>query len=94
MGGKRLKYYLPQKPREISWVQKTFNKFSTDYEIMSFRDLTYDIPDCDETGTTFGENAHLKVCNARQYLRGADKNLASVCGTEGRTFKSYQAHHK
>lgn len=59
---------------------------------MSFCDLTYDIPDCDETGTTFGENAHLKVCNARQYLRGADKNLASVCGTEGRTFESYRAH--
>ena len=94
MGEKIKILFATKNPGELAEFKETFNKFCTDYEIMSFRNLTYDIPDCNETGTTFGENAHLKICNARQYLRGADKNLASVCGTEGRTFKSYRAHHK
>lgn len=65
--------FATKNPGKLAEFKEVFSKLSTDYEIVSFRDLTYDIPDCGETGTTFGENARLKVCNARQYLRGADK---------------------
>ena len=68
---------------KLAEFEETFNKFSTGYEIISFRDLAYDIPDCDETGATFEENARLKVRNARRHLRGADKNLIVVGDDSG-----------
>ena len=75
--------FATKNPGKLAEFKEVFSKLSTDYEIVSFRDLTYDIPDCGETGTTFGENARLKVCNARQYLRGADKNLIVVGDDSG-----------
>ena len=68
---------------KLAEFKESFNKFSTDYEIISFCDLAYDIPDCDETGATFEENARLKVRNARRHLRGADKNLIVVGDDSG-----------
>lgn len=75
--------FATKNPGKLAEFKETFNKFSTDYEIMSFCDLAYDIPDCDETGTTFRENARLKVRNARRHLRGADKNLIVVGDDSG-----------
>lgn len=75
--------FATKNPGKLAEFKETFNKFSTDYEIMSFRDLAYDIPDCDETGATFEENARLKVCNVRRHLRGADKNLIVVGDDSG-----------
>ena len=75
--------FATKNPGKLAEFKETFNKFSTDYEIMSFRDLAYDIPDCDETGATFEENARLKVRNARRHLRGADKNLIVVGDDSG-----------
>ena len=68
---------------KLAEFKESFNKFSTDYEIISFCDLAYDIPDCDETGATFEENARLKVRNARRHLRGDDKNLIVVGDDSG-----------
>ena len=75
--------FATKNPGKLAEFKETFNKFSTDYEIMSFCDLAYDIPDCDETGATFEENARLKVRNARRHLRGADKNLIVVGDDSG-----------
>ena len=75
--------FATKNPGKLAEFKETFNKFSTDYEIMSFRDLAYNIPDCDETGATFEENARLKVRNARRHLRGADKNLIVVGDDSG-----------
>ena len=75
--------FATKNPGKLAEFKETFNKFSTDYEIISFCDLAYDIPDCDETGATFEENARLKVRNARRHLRGADKNLIVVGDDSG-----------
>lgn len=76
--------FATKNPGKLAEFKETFNKFSTDYEIISFRDLAYNIiPDCDETGATFEENARLKVRNARRHLRGADKNLIVVGDDSG-----------
>lgn len=75
--------FATKNPGKLAEFKETFNKFSTDYEIISFCDLAYDIPDCDETGTTFRENARLKVRNARRHLRGDDKNLIVVGDDSG-----------
>lgn len=65
--------------------RETFNKLHGDdnYKVISFNDLNYGIPDCNETGTTFEENAILKVKNARNYLQHADKNLIIVGDDSG-----------
>ena len=75
--------FATKNPGKLAEFKETFNKFSTDYEIILFCDLAYDIPDCDETGTTFRENARLKVRNARRHLRGDDKNLIVVGDDSG-----------
>lgn len=75
--------FATKNPGKLAEFKETFNKFSTDYEIISFCDLAYDIPDCDETGVTFEENARLKVRNARRHMRGADKNLIVVGDDSG-----------
>lgn len=63
--------------------KKAFTKLSCNFEVISFNDLTYDIPDCDETGSTFEENALLKVRNARAHLRNADRQLIVVADDSG-----------
>ena len=63
--------------------KKAFNKLSIDFEVISFNDLTYDIPDCDETGSTFKENALLKVRNARAHLRSADHQIIVIADDSG-----------
>lgn len=75
--------FATKNPGKLAEFKEVFSKLSTDYEIVSFRDLAYDIPDCDETGATFEENARLKVRNARRHLRGADKNLIVVGDDSG-----------
>ena len=80
---KRSILFATKNSGKLAEFKETFNKFSTGYEIISFRDLAYDIPDCDETGATFEENARLKVRNARRHLRGADKNLIVVGDDSG-----------
>jgi XTP/dITP diphosphohydrolase len=39
------------------------------FNLYSLKDLGYDIPECDETGDTFKENAVLKVRHTQKYLR-------------------------
>lgn len=63
--------------------KKTFEKFSNDIEVISFNDLNYEIPDCEETGKTFEENAILKVRNARAHLHSADANCIVVADDSG-----------
>lgn len=63
--------------------RKAFDKLHSNYEVISFNELSYDVPDCEETGTTFEENALLKVENARHYLRGVDKSMIVVGDDSG-----------
>lgn len=75
--------FATKNPGKLTEFKKVFAKLRPDYEIISFNDLSYDIPDCEETGSTFEENALLKVENARRYLRGVDKSLIIVGDDSG-----------
>lgn len=68
---------------KLTEFKKTFDKLHLDYKVVSFNDLSYDIPDCKETGDTFEENAFLKIQNTRQYLRGVDKNMVVIADDSG-----------
>lgn len=63
--------------------KRFFGKRLTGLEIISFNDLDYIIPDCEETGKTFEENARLKIENTRAYLMGDDKDLIIISDDSG-----------
>lgn len=75
--------FATKNPGKLVEFKKTITKLSHGYEVISFNSLPYDIPDCEETGSTFEENALLKVKNARRYLRGTDKNLIIIGDDSG-----------
>lgn len=75
--------FVTKNPGKLAEFRTAFTKLSGDYEVISFDDLSYDIPDCKETGFTFEENALLKVENARRHLRGADKSLIIIGDDSG-----------
>lgn len=76
-------FFATKNSGKLTEFKKAFTKLSRDYEIISFNDLPYDIPDCKETGSTFEENALLKAENARRYLRNADKSLIIIGDDSG-----------
>lgn len=63
--------------------KKALDRFHRGYEVISFNDLPYNIPDCEETGVTFEENALLKIRNTRRYLRGTDKYMTVIADDSG-----------
>lgn len=75
--------FATKNPGKLLEFKKAFDKLHGDYEVISFNDLPYNVPDCKETGTTFEENALIKVRNARHYLREADKNMIIVGDDSG-----------
>ncbi len=75
--------FATKNPGKLIEFRKAFDKLRSNYEVISFNELGYDIPDCEETGTTFEENALLKVQNARRYLRDADKNMIIIGDDSG-----------
>jgi non-canonical purine NTP pyrophosphatase (RdgB/HAM1 family) len=75
--------FATKNPGKLAEFKKAFDKLRRNYEVISFNDLPYDIPDCEETGTTFEENALLKAQNARRHLRGADTNMIVVADDSG-----------
>lgn len=75
--------FATKNPGKLSEFKKAFDKLCRNYEVISFNDLAYDIPDCEEIGTTFEENAVLKVKNARYYLHDTDKNIIIIGDDSG-----------
>lgn len=75
--------FATKNPGKLTEFRKALAKLRPDYEVISFNELPYDIPDCEETGSTFEENALLKVKNARQHLRSADKSLTIIGDDSG-----------
>lgn len=75
--------FATKNPGKLIEFRKAFDKLRSSYEIISFNELDYDIPDCEETGTTFKENALLKVKNARRYLRDTDKSTVIIGDDSG-----------
>jgi len=75
--------FATKNPGKYSEFKNTFEKFSNDFEVISFNELNYEIPDCEETGKTFEENAILKVQNARAYLHPSDANYIVVADDSG-----------
>lgn len=75
--------FATKNPGKLFEFQKAFKKLRGDYVVISYNELPYEIPDCEETGTTFYENARLKVQNARHYLKGGDKNMIVVADDSG-----------
>lgn len=75
--------FATKNPGKLAEFKKAFDKLHRNYEVISFDNLSYDIPDCEETGTTFEENALLKVKNAQRYLQDADENMVIVADDSG-----------
>ncbi len=75
--------FATKNPGKLIEFRKAFDKLRSNYEVISYNELGYDIPDCEETGTTFEENALLKVQNARRFLRDADKNMIIIGDDSG-----------
>lgn len=75
--------FATKNPGKLIEFRKAFKKLHSSYEVISFNELGYDIPDCEETGSTFKENALLKVQNARRYLRDTDKNMIVIGDDSG-----------
>lgn len=84
MTPKRIKLLFATKnPGKLAEFKKAFDKLRRSYEIISLNDLPYDIPDCEENGTTFEENATLKAQNTKKHLQGSDKNLIVIADDSG-----------
>lgn len=60
---------------------KKFLQLPSEYRIIGLDEIDRSIPDCEETGTTFAENAKLKVVHARKYLR-AEHEQAIIIGDD------------
>lgn len=52
-------------------------------EIIGLRDLGYAIPECEETGKTFSENALLKVTHTRKYLQARHRQSLVIGDDSG-----------
>ena len=75
--------FATKNPGKLFEFQKAFKKLHSDYVVISHNELPYEIPDCEETGTTFEENARLKVQNARHHLESEDKNMIVIADDSG-----------
>ena len=75
--------FATKNPGKLKEFKKTFDRLNRNRKVISFTDLHYDIPDCEETGNTFEENALLKIQNARHYLRGTDKEMIVIADDSG-----------
>ncbi len=75
--------FATKNPGKLFEFQKAFKKLRSDYVVISYNELPYEIPDCEETGTTFEENALLKVQNARLHLEDKDKNMIVIADDSG-----------
>lgn len=63
--------------------KKLISLDSTHYNVISLRELGYNIPPCEETGTTFIENAILKVQHTKRYLHGQDTDMLIIGDDSG-----------
>jgi XTP/dITP diphosphohydrolase len=75
--------FATKNPGKLIEFKKAFDRLHSGYEVISFNELSYDIPDCEETGITFEENALLKVQNTRRHLTEADKNMIIIGDDSG-----------
>ena len=80
---KRRILFATKNPGKFQEFKKTFEKLSTDHEIVSYNDLPYAVPDCEEKGATFEENALLKARNARSHLKNPEKDMIVVADDSG-----------
>ncbi len=75
--------FATRNPGKYEEFVATFRNFDPQISIISLADLSYQIPDCVETGVTFEQNALLKARHTRRYLRGNDKNLIIIADDSG-----------
>lgn len=75
--------FTTRNPGKYEEFVATFRNFDPQISIISLADLSYQIPDCVETGVTFEQNALLKAQHTRHYLRGNDKNLIIIADDSG-----------
>lgn len=75
--------FATKNPGKLLEFKKAFNKLNEAYEVISFDSLDYDVPDCDETGETFAENALIKAENARTYLHDTELDVIIVADDSG-----------
>lgn len=62
---------------------ETFRRLGGRNEIVSLCDLSYDIPECEETGSTFTENALLKANHTKKHLQEKDQSLIIIADDSG-----------
>jgi len=75
--------FATKNPGKLFEFQKAFKKLQNSYVVISYNELSYEIPDCEETGTSFEENARLKIQNARRHLKKEDKDIIIVADDSG-----------
>jgi XTP/dITP diphosphohydrolase len=75
--------FATKNPGKLAEFKEVIDKFGSFYRVISFKDLAYDIPDCIESGSTFEENAILKVRNTKKHLKDSDKKLIIIADDSG-----------
>ncbi len=75
--------FATMNPGKLLEFKKAFEKLSKLYEIISLDDLSYDVPDCTETGSTFKENASLKAENAMKHLKEKNNHMPIIADDSG-----------
>ena len=75
--------FATRNPGKYEEFVATFRNFDPQISIISLADLSYQIPDCIETGATFEQNALLKARHTRHHLHGNDKNLIIITDDSG-----------
>ncbi len=75
--------FATKNPGKLKEFKETFNKFNNSYTVLSLDDLGYEISDCEETGSTFFENAVIKAKNVQSQLKPMHKSLIVIADDSG-----------